>query len=180
MHSHELDEVVAAEQVLPTALGADAASEPRPRSPPVPVPQPETHFFEWFKFRPGGPLTINDKDADASCLFFWSYVAVFVVGLVCLFVGCGLLLLLFLTFVCLFVGCGLLLLLFFTFVCRAEMGAPCHVMAFSLFAFDFKLFAASFSRPHFLFISGLCPSLPLPPLPGTSIPTWPTLVMAAI
>ena len=80
----ELDDVTAVDQVHPMQLGSDIASG----SPPVHRTQPQSRF-SWLDFRPGGVLTINDKDATASCIFFWLYAMAFVVGLVCLFVGCG-------------------------------------------------------------------------------------------
>ncbi len=80
----ELDDVTAVDQVHPMQLGSDIASG----SPHVHTTQPQSRF-SWLDFRPGGVLTINDKDATASCIFFWLYVMAFVVGLVCLFVGCG-------------------------------------------------------------------------------------------
>jgi hypothetical protein len=92
MSTQELDEVVTLDGVWvdPEALGTNDALEPQPQTPLSRgvVPENKPKLFECLDFPPGGIFTINDDNADTSCVFFWLYVMAFVGGLVCLFVGC--------------------------------------------------------------------------------------------
>jgi hypothetical protein len=75
MRPFELGDVIAAEDHPAQPGSVTSSGGPQAR-------------FSWLDFRPGGVLTVNDKDATASRIFFWLYATAFAVGLVCLFVGC--------------------------------------------------------------------------------------------
>lgn len=94
MGTQELDVVITVDEAVeaaePLPRGIDDGLEPQLQKQfqhEVVTEKQSKSRLEWLDFRPGGVLTINDKDADASCIFFWLYAAAFAVGLVCLFVG---------------------------------------------------------------------------------------------